>query len=61
MLITEKEKRKKLNILNRENHVQYPESIAISPRIFVASKNICFNEILKQISLLSLVNFVMWS
>lgn len=30
MLITEKEKRKNVNILNRENHVQYLESITIS-------------------------------
>lgn len=39
MLITENEKRKKLNILNRGNHVQYLDGIAINPCIFVASKN----------------------
>lgn len=47
MFITENEKRKKLNILNRGNHVQYLEGIAKNPCIFVASKNKTSSAIMK--------------
>lgn len=47
MLIIENKKRKKLNILNRGNHVQYLEGIIINPCIFFASKNISSPALMK--------------